>query len=577
MAGMDDDARLFAALYLCLLPLFLAPLLMTPFLPGLDLPFHLSMADMLSKRGDPASPYAPWYEARLGVAPYAAHYGALLLLGHVTSLVRAHLIIVMAYVAALPLAMAATLSAMGRSRLPALLGFLLAYNLTLHYGFVSFALSLPVLFALLASLTRLLTAERPSASTAAWAAGWAVLLFLCHLQNFLYGMGAAAAFLLFVWTPWRQRLLGAAAIVPSLACLAWWQMRTRFEGDPLEQKKTLDFAWRQLKGSRLADLGPRTWTDDAWDRLRHIDVHVLRGFVDQVHVRGCDALLAVVAGYVLLGVLGLLLPRPLDAPRSRLGLAGVVAFLGATTAYLALPHHLPSFELMTFYPRFAVLVVALLLLVIPPGLRRFRGVAALVVATPVAYVCAVYGIELVKHYQLFGEEVADVADVMEKTPPGGRAIGVIFNRRSRVMGVESPFVGMAGYYVALHPSPTSFTPLSYCGLRHMPCRYRIGAPALPDAGPWNPAGFHAPTQVPFYDYFFLRSPTINVFGDRGSEVEQLHISGSWVVYRRRPTAPAPSAVPSPPTDAGAEPTDAGSLPDAGPSSAAATTHLNRAP
>ena len=69
----------------------------------------------------------------------------------------AHKIVVGLYVAALPLAIGSLLAACGRSRIPALLGFPLAYNLTLHYGFLSFATSLPVLFVLLAQLMRFLT------------------------------------------------------------------------------------------------------------------------------------------------------------------------------------------------------------------------------------------------------------------------------------------------------------------------------------------------------------------------------------------------------------------------------------
>jgi hypothetical protein len=48
---LDGDARAFGLGYLLLLPLYLAPLFVARYLPGLDLPFHLSMADMLGKAG----------------------------------------------------------------------------------------------------------------------------------------------------------------------------------------------------------------------------------------------------------------------------------------------------------------------------------------------------------------------------------------------------------------------------------------------------------------------------------------------------------------------------------------------
>ena len=97
-------------------------------------------------------------------------------------------------VATFPVAVGGLLGACGRSRLPALLAFPLAYNLTLHYGFISYAVSLSVLFFLLASVARFLTA--PAASPWRWAVAalWAVVLFLSHLQDFLFGVCAVLAF-----------------------------------------------------------------------------------------------------------------------------------------------------------------------------------------------------------------------------------------------------------------------------------------------------------------------------------------------------------------------------------------------
>jgi len=66
------------AAYLLLLPLYLAPLYVTaPLFPGLDLPFHLSLADMLAKSGRADSAYATFYQGTPALAPYGAHYLAL--------------------------------------------------------------------------------------------------------------------------------------------------------------------------------------------------------------------------------------------------------------------------------------------------------------------------------------------------------------------------------------------------------------------------------------------------------------------------------------------------------------------
>jgi len=103
--------------------------------------------------------YAAFYEGSLRLAPYAAHYFMLVALGKVMNLLLAHKLIVALYIAAMPLSTASLLVACGRSRVPALLAFPLAYNLTLHYGFISFALSLPVLMLLLAQVVKHLHSE----------------------------------------------------------------------------------------------------------------------------------------------------------------------------------------------------------------------------------------------------------------------------------------------------------------------------------------------------------------------------------------------------------------------------------
>ncbi|HJX52751.1 MAG TPA: hypothetical protein VJ801_08305, partial [Polyangia bacterium] len=52
--GSEPDAKVFGVCFLLLLPLYCAPLFVTEILPGLDLPLHLALADMLGKRGSPA-------------------------------------------------------------------------------------------------------------------------------------------------------------------------------------------------------------------------------------------------------------------------------------------------------------------------------------------------------------------------------------------------------------------------------------------------------------------------------------------------------------------------------------------
>jgi hypothetical protein len=541
----DADAKVFGVCFLILLPLYWAPLFVTVILPGLDLPFHLAIADMLGKRGSAASPYAAFYDGSLRLAPYAAHYFMLVALGKVMNLLLAHKLIVALYIAAMPLSTASLLVACGRSRIPALLAFPLAYNLTLHYGFISFALSLPVLMLLLAQVVKHLCSQPGQVLRSwLWTAALAVFLFLCHLQNFLYGVGAVLAFALLASLPWRRRLLGASTLLPALAALAYWQFIGSLAN--ATANPTLAYAWGLVKRHRLNDLGKRSFLHDFGVRLWGLPVHVMRSFSDQVDIQACRALLLVIAVYLVAGLAAWrLLPNPSPAqPRPRTWPAIFVAFAAALAAYLILPHHLNELELMTFFPRFAVLVVLMAIVLVPAGLGRVRGWLLLVVPVPAVLLCSIYGYQLIVHYRLYGKETADFVEVMRKTPPGGKAVGVVFNRGSKVMRIESAFLGLPDFYVAMRSAPGSMAPLSYCGMRHMPCTRTPAGADLPN--PWNPKDIQPAKSVPIFDYFFVHSPppNANPFGPYRDSMEVLAHSGTWTVYRKKPgTVIPPPALP----------------------------------
>jgi hypothetical protein len=554
--SLDSDQIVFGICFLILIPFYWAPLFVTEILPGLDLPFHLALADMLGKRGSATSPYAAFYDGGLRLAPYAAHYIMLVGLGKVMSLLMAHKVIVALYVAAMPLSTASLLAACGRSRIPALLAFPLAYNLTLHYGFISFALSLPVLMLLMAQMVKHIHSQPGHVRQSwLWTAAVGVLLFLCHLQNFLYGVGAALAFAILAPLPWRRRLLAAGTLLPALAAQAYWQVFGTVSAAKGAPKVTLAFAWAVIKRRRLVDIGRQTIWQDIWHRLDYISAQAMRAFNDQVEVQACKVVMDVIVFYLVVGLgAWIILPKPaLARPRLRMWPAILVAFAGALAAYLLLPHHMAELELMTFFPRFAVLVVLMAIVLVPAALGRVGGWLRVLVPLPAMVVCVMYGQQLVRHYREFGKETADFVEVMRKTPPGGKAAGAIFNRHSRVMRIESVLVGLIDFYPVLRPAPGSMAPLAYCGMRHMPCTMKPAGTELPD--PWVPHNIRPNTSVPTFDYFFLRSPPpgADPFGPYRNSMEVLAQKGSWVVYRKKPgplvAAPPPAPPPPPPKPA----------------------------
>ena len=533
--ALDTDLRVFLFGYAILVPFFLAPLVFTKYLPGLDLPFHLSTADLLSKGVGPNSPYAGYYDIRSLWAPYAAHYIALLVLAKfVGSIAVAHNVVACVYVASLPLTLAAFLGVIGRSRLPALLAFPLAYNLCLHYGFFSFCLSLPALFALFAALCYHL--QRPTFSWWSWltCAVAGVVLFLCHLQNLLFGLCGAAVIVVFCSASIKRRLTTVAALLPTFASLLYWNLHSTFTADPNEQKKTFAFAWEAIKAARLVDLGKRTLKADFTDRFEILSISVMRGFQDMSDVAGFKAVMAVLAAYFVMSAFGYLLPRSHNT-RPGFKIASVFLTLGALTAYLALPHHLWAFELMTFFPRFSVLLILLLIPLIPAGLRRLPWHTSLLALAPVVVLGALYGNNVNAQYHAYHDEIKDFITVLNHTPRDGKLMGIIFDRSSKVMRIESAVVGLPGFYVATHPDPRTMVPIHYCGMRHMPC----GAPkVVPWPGPWNSVPFNWDETYALFDYYLVRhgTPMPELMGPLAPKLQLVTKSGEWATFRKIPAS-----------------------------------------
>jgi hypothetical protein len=381
----------------------------------------------------------------------------------------------------------------------------------------------------------------------------AVALFLCHLQNFLYGLCAAAVCIALAGVEWRRRLLGLATLVPSVVCLLAWHFTRDFSGPAGEQKKTLAYAWQALKAERLSDLGTRPVFQELLARLNIIPDHVLRGFTDRVDVWATRGLLVVLLGYLAIAVLGMSLSAA-GEPRPRMRIAGWVLLAGALTAYLGMPHHLREFELMTFYPRFAVLVMAMALLAIPASLRRLDGLGRVIVVVPAIAMGALYADQLIRHYRWYDREVADFSAIIQKVPPGGRTEGLVFDRTSRVMRIESALVGLPHLYTALRPATASMTPVFYCGMRHMPCKKLPAKTPIPDPGPWGPHLYSAAAGADFFDYLLVRLPPGRpLFGSAHGRYQLLAQEGTWLAYKvnrkATPAPPKPVAVPEAPTAA----------------------------
>jgi hypothetical protein len=304
--------------------------------------------------------------------------------------------------------------------------------------------------------------------------------------------------------------------------------------------------WDFIVQHRRKDLGARPIWDDLMERLRIIPTNAMRAFEDRIEIKAGIVLVIILAVYFLMG---LLTRQSRNEPpicrtdrKQRLRLASIVTFLGAMAAYLALPHHLDELELMTFFPRFAVLVLLTSILLVPAGLIQVRGLVRVLLPLPAVLFGLFYSQQLIVHYEQYKAEVADFLKVVKKAPPGLKAIGLVFNRSSRVMNIESALLGLPSLYPVLKPAKGSMGIPLYCGMRHMPCRKTALGATLTD--PWSPSYFAPAAMLPIFDLVFVRSrpPGYDPFIGFHNSVKLLAKEGTWELHQRK----AGPLVPDPP-------------------------------
>lgn len=549
---LPPDLLAFLLGYVVLLPLFLAPLFVTHFLPGLDLPFHLALADMLAQLPSGAGPYPAAYEGSLSFAPYALHYWLLLQLQGLISLNTANKLLMGLYVAALPLAGARLLATSGRSRIPALLFYPLAYNLNFYYGFASFLLSLPLLIFFLAQVadnTDDLHEDDEGAVPLALLRDvvlvvLGVLLFLSHLATFLFGVVAALLLVGFSGAPMIYRIRVTLSLLPGLAAMGWWQASAVGNATP---DRPLWIIVNSVLRARMQDLGKLSMNgllDDLWARLLAYPQHLLTGFRDGSHLDGTLWIAGALLLYFILGVLGIF-ARGGDRSQGRLVKAGLALMALTLLAYLGLPHHLPKLGMMTVYPRMAVVLALFLPLLVPSWLKRFPRWALPALLLPGVVASGAYGVELTRHFDRYGQEQQDFAAVLEKTPPGARTLGLVFDRESKVVAVSSALVGLPSYYPVERPGLGGLVQQIYCDMDHMPCRTKDSHTLPPAPLPWEPQKLQADKAVPYFTYVLVRSGPRpqELFGNHAGLMEVLAQQGTWTVYKRKEpiVPPAPAA------------------------------------
>lgn len=341
------------------------PLAVTEVLPMSDLPEHMAQVALWKHLGDACHGYGEIFQLNFAT-PYLLGYALMRLFASVMTVHLATKLTVWLSIILMPLSMRALLRRTGADEWLSLLGFLLAYGYVFYWGFLNFALAVPLAIFYLA----LLYDRRVAAAS---------VLALCvlgsHALMFLFAAGVT---LLVAGVRRAPRLL-LPLVMPSILFAAF-VVRLR----QAEEAAHGFITWSKSAPPRLVDL-PSLLFANAWEPL------------------GVLLLLAIAVAVLIAW------------PRVTRDAARWAPFALAAALYFFAP--LGAFGTAYLYPRFAVLlsIGALFLLETP---RRAATVSrAIIVALVVVWMAVLAG-----RFHRFGKEAAGYLSLIDAIPPNRRLV-----------------------------------------------------------------------------------------------------------------------------------------------------------
>lgn len=495
--SLANDGRNAAVLVLSVVSL--APVLVTPIVPLTDLGSTVGASGLLLDTAFGKAPIADLYFVNPNLVPYWTGYVFLALVGVVVGPVMAAKCLVAVCVIAMPLSLLRLARALGRDWALVTFGFVLAWDLNLYWGWVTFHLGMSVAvwaLALLIEADSWKAAARLIPLTALVALTHAHAVVLLTLAALLTAFGRARPF--------------RAVALHLVSCLGFLVLSPWLWSEVLKPKP----------GS-----GPMSFVSPPVnERISRVFEHALGYFVDQPGLALVSAAFLVILGVTLFG--SALLPRG-NAPRPALVLGVVVTPL---LLYLFLPFEVrgPVPHWWT-YPRFATLVLGTLLLVpnVMPSLRARWGLVAGAFVVTFALSAVRFS-----QFSLYGAHVRPYLELVEQIPPGSRFLPL--DLEIFFPGFREPSLGQLHGYAAA--ARHSYDPHLF-DHGAMPLLYRPNVqPPTPDW--YKPQTSYTSAMAQHYDYVLITPPSRDFLPTVEPRVlELVGERGAWRLYRVLKPAP----------------------------------------
>jgi hypothetical protein len=501
-----------------------APFWAGRFLPFQDLPQHLALANVLARWSDPATSFSRFYALEIRASPYWGYHAPMWFLTRLLPLEIANKVLLSAWAVAIPVSAGFAMRALGRDGRWAVLSMPLVWTSNLFFGFAPFLLSMPLFFWALGLAARHLPGDRPGGRRAWLLAVASAAVFLAHVQTYLL-LGLCVLTLLAVeWRGARWTLPRAAPFLPSLALFAAWALP--------------NFVFNTNPAMPL----PHTAAYRNFGTFRHMGAvfeppaQVLARMPDRIWgMYGDSSGSWIGVSWLLLFGLSVALaswpdpgmaspPVPTDKLRHALrARRGEVLAVLALACGLLLPIEVAGqWYLSARYLTFAVMLAPCFIAASATGWR----VTLLGAAAGLALVSDGVAFRKVADFQ---GQVRGFAGLVDRMEPGGRALGLIFDRGEGGPVNRPVLMHFAAYYPALRGGDVGF---SFAGLPAIPVRYRPGSQA-PHPSEWRPQDFRWETMGQHYDYFLVNGTARGDAERLGEHTDLVAEEGGWRLWARR--------------------------------------------
>jgi hypothetical protein len=448
------------------------PLLVTGILPAADLPEHMAQVALWKHLGDPCQRLSESFALNLAT-PYLLGYFLMRAFALVTTVSIAAKLAVWLSIVLMPLSIRELLRRTAAEPWLSLAGFLLAYGYAFYWGFLNFALAIPIGIYLVALL-------HDRHFRIATASVVALLLLSAHALMFVF----CAIVVVLTAAIGRSPKLLLPLLAPTVLLIAFIA---------------------RLRAAESATHGGITWWKSPHTRLLDLQSVLFANAWEP---------------FGLLLLLGLIAAVLVQWPRVTRDPSRWLLCLAALAIYTFAP--LGAFGSTYFYPRFASSAVAgaLFLLEAP---RRAILVSRAILMTVVLLWMGV----LTSRFHSFGLEVRDYEEVLAQLPPNRRVVQ--FNVEPFSEHVPGPVYWHFGALYQVRRG--GIAAWSFANYYPQIVRYRPGAEPLLASHSTPNTGIDWPGMLQ-YDYLLVRGPDPRrwLFRDAPIPVVVDRHVGEWWVF-----------------------------------------------